>query len=627
MSDTRDSPGETRTAAETRPTTATAVTAPTATSAPASPRSARRREWLGNALACALLLALAVALVPLHDDAWWSAMPRPSRWWLALGSVVVYAACCIGIRVRTSRGAHPDAAASTTQAVLVAYASQTGFAQALAERTADALVAAGVAARCRDLGRIDAATLDSTSRALFVVSTTGEGDPPDHALAFVRDTMATAASLPRLRYAVLALGDRQYTQFCGFGHRLDTWLRHGGAQPLFDVVEVDNGDAGALRHWQHHLGRLADAPEMPDWAPAAFADWTLVDRREANAGSVGGAAFNITLRPGQSIDSATAMPDWQAGDIAEIGPRHAPADLADVLATLGLDGDARVSVDGGSTTLAELLSRSHLPDVGRSGSRVFGAAAADACVAELPAPDSVEAWPLPASTAAAGTRVPQPLTAVRTPADAQALADTLVALPHREYSIASLPADGTLELLVRRMQRPDGRAGLGSGWLCDIARPGDTIALRVRRNANFHPPDPVRPMILIGNGTGIAGLRAHLKARAASGARGAWLLFGERSAAHDGFFGDEIDAWQTDGTLSRVDLTFSRDQPERRYVQHALRDAADTLRTWVADGAAIYVCGSLEGMAPAVDATLREALGDAAIDAMLADGRYRRDVY
>jgi sulfite reductase (NADPH) flavoprotein alpha-component len=177
------------------------------------------------------------------------------------------------------------------------------------------------------------------------------------------------------------------------------------------------------------------------------------------------------------------------------------------------------------------------------------------------------------------------------------------------------------------MRRPDGRSGLGSGWLCEHASPGATIDLRIRVNANFHSPAPERPLILIGNGTGIAGLRAHLAARAAAGARRNWLLFGERNRNRDFHCRGDIERWQADGLLERLDLAFSRDDAQRRYVQDALRDAADTLRAWVNDGAAIYVCGSLQGMAPGVDAVLREALGDALVEQLLLDGRYRRDVY
>ncbi|MCW0466676.1 Sulfite reductase [NADPH] flavoprotein alpha-component [Xanthomonas sacchari] len=134
-------------------------------------------------------------------------------------------------------------------------------------------------------------------------------------------------------------------------------------------------------------------------------------------------------------------------------------------------------------------------------------------------------------------------------------------------------------------------------------------------------------MLLIGNGTGIAGLRSLLREAAQAGVQGHWLLFGERNAAHDALFGDELRAWRDAGHLQRLDLLFSRDQAHKRYVQEGLRESADAVRDWVARGATVYVCGSLAGMARGVDTALREILGEDALDALSADGRYRRDVY
>ena len=410
-------------------------------------------------------------------------------------------------------------------ALLVAYASQTGYAEALAAQTAQSLRAGGLTVRMASLDQLDIARLATYRRMLFVVSTYGEGDPPDAAAAFAGQMQQTpqGAALAGAQYAVLALGDSEYAHFCGFGHILNDWLHAQGAAPLFDLVEVDNGDAAALRHWQHHLGLLAGRSDLPDWEAPVYESWRLADRTLLNPDSQGGPCCLLTLTPPPGGTAA-----WQAGDIAEIGPRR----------------------DRGGALQ-----------------------------------------------------------------------------PHREYSIASLPEDGAIQLLVRQMRGADGALGLGSGWLTHIAQTGDEIALRVRVNRNFHPPADDRPLILIGNGTGLAGLRALIKARRAAGHRRNWLVFGERNADCDWFCREEIDAWRRDGTLERVDAVFSRDQAERRYVQHCLRDQADAVRSWVDAGAAVYVCGSLQGMAAGVDAALQDILGADRLQALQHAGRYRRDVY
>lgn len=416
---------------------------------------------------------------------------------------------------------------------LVAFASQTGFAEQLAAQTAKSLSAV-TPVRVASLADLDATDLPGIEQALFVVSTTGEGDAPDQIAKFVRDTLNGAVALPNLRYGVLALGDREYDNFCAFGHRLDGWLRHQGATPLFDLVEVDNGDEGALRHWQHQLSVLSDSPDLPDWETPRYERWRLIERHHVNPGSTGDPCFHIALQPcdGVNPQEGGANTQWSAGDIAEIDPQNST-------------------------------------------------------------------W---------NEHAAEPL-------------------PHREYSIASLPADGAIHLLVRQMHRPGGEPGLGSGWLTQHAALGGEVALRIRGNSNFHAPTDSRPLILIGNGTGIAGLRALLKARIAAAHSRNWLIFGERSARTDRFYAEDIEQWQQQGWIETLDRVFSRDQPERRYVQHRLLECSTQLRAWVSDGASIYVCGSLKGMAPEVDAALTRILGADIMEQLAVDGRYRRDVY
>jgi sulfite reductase (NADPH) flavoprotein alpha-component len=200
----------------------------------------------------------------------------------------------------------------------------------------------------------------------------------------------------------------------------------------------------------------------------------------------------------------------------------------------------------------------------------------------------------------------------------------------REYSIASIPAEGRAHLLVRQERRPDGSLGLASGWLTRDAAVGGDVVLNTLAHRNFRLGDNAhRPLILIGNGTGIAGLRAHLSARASREGAPArsWLIFGERRAAHDFHFRADVEAWQADGTIARLDLAFSRDQAARHYVQDRLRAQPGIVREWLDDGAAVYVCGSLQGMATGVEEALVDIVGSARLQALADEGRYRRDVY
>ncbi len=400
---------------------------------------------------------------------------------------------------------------------LIGFASQSGFAEQLAWQTAGQLQAAGIAVQVSPLARLNAAMLAQAERVLLVVSTFGDGEAPDSARGFERKLLGQALSLSHLRFAMLALGDRQYAQFCGFATRVQQWLGEQGAQALFAPVQVDNGDATAIAAWQLQLCELTGAA-LPVVTEPVFGDWQLLSCECLNLASSGAPTFLVRLQP-------PAGSDWQAGDVLQVLPQNNPA--------LGV----------------------------------------------------------------------------------------------RDYSIASVPGDGVLELLVRQQRGSDGALGLGSGWLTAQALVGTELAARLRPNANFHLPRDARPLILIGNGTGLAGLRSLLKARIAAGQQRNWLLFGERHAAHDFYWRDELQGWLASGNLARLDLAFSRDQPSKLYVQDRLRMAGEQLQRWVTEGAAIYVCGSLEGMASGVDALLREVLGSEQVDALQESGRYRRDVY
>lgn len=528
------------------------------------------RALLGNALVLILLALIGWALLRLHlCEAWWQGAPPARQSQIAIIATALYALVCTALWWRGRP--RDDAASGDVAPILLVWSSQTGFARELAERSAEALRGAGVPVRVRGLHEVDATLLAGSQRALFIASTTGEGDPPDHAVPFLRHMMALPSSLQHLSYGVLALGDRSYGHFCAFGHQLDDWLRQHGAHALFDAIEVDNADPAALRHWQQLLGQLAGgASELPDWSPAEYQPWTLLQRRHLNPGSQGGPVYWLRLRA-PAIDGVR----WQAGDIAEIGPQHARHSARAWLESQGFD--PQTVLEDGQTLLAR-VERSHLPSL-----------------------------------------VP--------PGDLPALLAALQPLPHREYSIASVMDDGAVELLVRRQLRADGTPGIGSAWLCDHAVIGEPVQLRLRRNDNFHGAAVAAPLLLIGNGTGIAGLRAHLHERAAVGAHRTWLLFGERSAAHDFHFGDELRAMLAAGTLQRLDTVFSRDGGSHRYVQDRLLAEAATLRQWVDEGATILVCGSLQGMAPAVDAVIEQVLGTDGKEALLVAGRYRRDVY
>lgn len=196
----------------------------------------------------------------------------------------------------------------------------------------------------------------------------------------------------------------------------------------------------------------------------------------------------------------------------------------------------------------------------------------------------------------------------------------------RQYTIANAYMPNELELVVRQQRNEAGDLGLASGWLTERLNLNDPVELAIRDNQEFHTPPADQPLILIGNGSGIAGLRAHWQHRARTGGEPCWVLFGERDAFADRLFADELSDLQAKGVIQSLDCVYSRGgEPE--YVQQRLIRRKDQLLSWLGRNACIYVCGSRLGMGQGVHQALLELLGEQRVEELQAAGRYRRDVY
>lgn len=454
---------------------------------------------------------------------------------------------------------------------LVVYASQTGVSEQLAWRTATSLQEARQPTTVKALQQLSVEDLKSNTQILLIASTYGTGEAPDLAASFEKKLMTQKLDLSHVRYAVLALGSQEYPDtFCSFGHRLDAWFKQNAAQALFPVIEVDNAHPQAIQEWNQSLAKSTKLELQAMNIEKTFDQWQLKQRTLLNPNSLGAPAFNIELH-------ATHDATWQAGDIAEIQPANSPERIQRFLQQHQIAPS--VVVDSSQLSIEQMLWDRDL---------------------------TVDIEPF---------------------ANLDHLVEQLPPLPSREYSIASIPEQHVLRLVVRQQSDSHGQLGLGSGWLTAHAEVGQNIAMRIRTNESFHLISDNRPVILIGNGTGIAGLMSLLSARIRSDFTENWLIFGERERAHDFFYQSTVEAWQNTGMLKRLDLAFSRDQAEKVYVHHKLREQANELRTWVEQGAVIYVCGSIQGMATDVDLALQDILGEASIDQLKQKGRYRRDVY
>jgi sulfite reductase (NADPH) flavoprotein alpha-component len=547
----------------------------------------------------------------------------------------------------------PAEAAAPALSIAVLYASQTGTAEGLARKWARAAKGRGFDATARDIGGLSLADLAGLDHAIIIAATHGEGEPPDSALRLTAELDAAAgAPLAGLKYAVLALGDSSYLKFCGYGRQLDERLAALGAVRLAERVEVDGDTAGPFAAWRDRAievfareagasptqaGEAAASEDEPAEAPGTrnnpFAA-PLIENRPLTATGSDKDVRHIAL------SLADAPFAYEPGDALGTWPTNPPEMVDAILRATGCDGDAPVDVDG-AMPLAEALARRL--SIGRLTQPTlirFAKAANDPELAALLEPeraDDLAAFLYGRDVIDLFLRYPG---AVATP---EALAAVLPRLAPRVYSISSSlkahPGEVHLTVAVVKYRSLDrARVGIGSTFLAERAGAGP-VGVYLQANKRFRlPADPKTPIVMIGPGTGIAPFRAFLEERRAVGGAGpAWLFFGDRHAATDFLYREELAQFQNDGVLSRLDLAFSRDQAEKVYVQNRMMENAAELWRWIKDGAHLYVCGDASRMAKDVHAALKtivarqgrlsEAQATLEVDQLAATGRYARDVY
>ncbi|MFM0344228.1 molybdopterin-dependent oxidoreductase [Paraburkholderia sp. RL17-347-BIC-D] len=537
--------------------------------------------------------------------------------------------------------------------VTLLWASQTGNTESLTEAYATRLMESGFEIRTSCMADYQASTLAKAQYVLLMTSTFGDGDPPDNAQSLW--TQLSGESAPRLdgvRFAVLALGDRNYDQFCGHGRRLDERLAERGALRLMERVDCDGEYQESADAW---LERIIVRIKEEDAALYAVPPGGMINAvvpgtvptktRPAASRLVSNLRLN---KPGAakdtryfSLSTRDSGLEYEAGDALGVWPSNCPELVDELIALSGVNADAAVNVSGvGEMRLADALGKHY--EIARPNPDLLAFVAArsnNGALRDLLSPErkaDLKQWLWGQQIADVLHEFPVSLTAAE-------LTGLLKRLQPRLYSIASSPKAhaGEVHLTVAAVRYSNGRRhrkGVSSTFLAD--RAGDVnVPVFVQKSAHFRPPHGSdTPMIMVGPGTGVAPFRGFLHERRARGDTGHnWLFFGEQHAASDFYYRDELESMRDSGVLNRLDVAFSRDQADKVYVQDRMREQGAQLWSWLEDGAHFYVCGDANRMAKDVDAALKEVVArhggmsdEKALDyvnRLAQEKRYARDVY
>jgi len=507
----------------------------------------------------------------------------------------------------TSGVAQQAVAPLTAEPLTIVFATESGNSERLAGDLAKVARKNGLKPNVIDLADLDIQTLAQAQRLVVIAATWGEGDPPSRVTEKYNELMqGDFGRLESVQYSVLALGDSAYAEFCAVGKAVDARLEALGARRVVERIDCDLDFEEPAADWiERTVKALAPAESSTgtviavDFAKAGSAKTEIVEAEITELVNLNSSRSDKeTVHLALSFDGA--MPPYEPGDSLELYVENDPAEIDAVLAAADLAQDNALRDELRTRDIHTLSLKSLETYATLTGHRdikaLIDCGEAKAWIADRQLIDLLSCFPISIKA--------DQLRAITRP------------LAPRAYSIASSRRDvgNEAHLLISAVRyRAHGRdrKGVASSYVADRRKRGDKVRVKLRANKHFRLPAADKDVIMVGPGTGVAPFRSFVQERRATGATGRnWLFFGERTFTHDFLYQLEWQDAVRDGALARMDVAFSRDQPEKVYVQHRIWERRRDVIEWLEGGASFYVCGDAKEMAGSVRKAVETAYAD-----------------
>ena len=530
----------------------------------------------------------------------------------------------------------PAALARPAEPLTIVYASESGNSEKLAGDFAKAARKNGLKPTIIDMAELDLSALASAKRLVVIAATWGEGEPPGRAVRAYNELMSEGA--PRLdgvEFGVLALGDTAYAEFCAIGEKIDERLAALGGKRIIGRVDCDLDFAEPAARW---IGDAVKALTPPNAGGRVIE----VDFGVKPTASPGTDIFEAEIIEHVDLNSSRSdketvhltlffeggAPAYEPGDSLDLYAENDPDYVDELLKAAGLSGDDKLRI--------ELIKSRDVTTLSLKTVETYAEKTGHQYVKALLADGQAREWIV-------GRQLIDLIATFPIPLDAEKLRALTRPLAPRAYSIASSRREvgdeaHLLISAVRYDSHGRARKGVASNYVAERLKRGQRLRVKLKPNKHFALPASDRDIIMVGPGTGVAPFRAFVQERRATEAKGRnWLFFGDRTFTHDFLY--QLD-WQdalNDGALTRMDVAFSRDTPEKVYVQHKIWERRVDLIEWLDGGAHFYVCGDAKAMAKDVRAALVRAYADVkatspeaaerAVVTLEREKRYLQDTY